>query len=76
MGTDKRIGGRFLRADQLMVAHAFKDTRALVATAKKTKTSLSIINTVINSNEKRSELLLKRINYILKIKLKIKKSHF
>tara|TARA_B100001121_G_scaffold280366_1_gene272237 strand:- start:217 stop:1515 length:1299 start_codon:yes stop_codon:yes gene_type:complete len=77
MGTDKRIGGRFLRAGPAYGGSCFpKDTRALVATAKKTKTSLSIINTVINSNEKRSELLLKRINYILKNKIKNKKITF
>ena len=77
MGTDKRIGGRFLRAGPAYGGSCFpKDTRALVATAKKTKTSLSIINTVINSNENRSELLLKRINYILKNKIKNKKITF
>ena len=77
MGTDKRIGGRFLRAGPPYGGSCFpKDTRALVATAKKTKTSLSVINTVINSNENRSQLLLKRINYILKNKIKNKKITF
>ena len=60
MGTDKRIGGRFLRAGPAYGGSCFpKDTRAIVDTANKTKTSLSVINAVINSNNKRSDLLLK-----------------
>ncbi len=77
IGTDKRIGGRFLRAGPAYGGSCFpKDTRALIDTAKKTKTSLSVINTVINSNEKRSEILLKRINKILNNKIKNKKITF
>ena len=77
IGTDKRIGGRFLRAGPAYGGSCFpKDTRALIDTAKKTKTSLSVINTVINSNEKRSEILLKRINKILNNKVKNKKITF
>ena len=77
MGTDKRIGGRFLRAGPAYGGSCFpKDTRAIVDTANKTKTSLSVINAVINSNNKRSDLLLKRINFILKNKIKNKKITF
>ena len=49
IGTDKRIGGRFLRAGPAYGGSCFpKDTRALIDTANKSKTSLSVINAVIN----------------------------
>ena len=77
IGTDKRIGGRFLRAGPSYGGSCFpKDTRALIDTAKKSRTSLSVVNSVINSNEKRSEILLKRIKKILKNKIKNKKITF
>ena len=77
IGTDKRIGGRFLRAGPAYGGSCFpKDTRAIVDTAKKSKTSLSVINAVINSNNKRSDLLLKRIALILNNKIKNKKITF
>ncbi len=77
IGTDKRIGGRFLRAGPAYGGSCFpKDTRALVDTAKKSSTYLSVISTVINSNDKRSELLLKRISKILKNKIRNKKITF
>ncbi len=77
IGTDKRIGGRFLRAGPAYGGSCFpKDTRALIDTANKSKTDLSIIKTVVNSNDKRSNLLLKRINKILKNKIKNKKITF
>ena len=77
IGTDKRIGGRFLRAGPAYGGSCFpKDTRAIVDTAKKSKTSLSVINAVINSNDKRSDLLLKRIALILNNKIKNKKITF
>ena len=77
IGTDKRIGGRFLRAGPPYGGSCFpKDTRALIDTAKKSRTSLSVVNTVINSNEKRSEILLKRIKNLLKNKIKNKKITF
>ena len=77
MGLDKRIGGRFLRAGPAYGGSCLpKDTRAIVDTAKKSKTSLSVINAVINSNDKRSDLLLKRIALILNNKIKNKKITF
>ena len=77
IGTDNRIGSRFLRAGPAYGGSCFpKDTRAIVDTANKSKINLSVINTVINSNNKRSEILLKRINNILKNKIKNKKITF
>jgi len=77
MGLDKRIGGRFLRAGPAYGGSCFpKDTKALTHTADKFKTNLSIIKTVIKSNENRSSLLLKRVFDILKGKVKNKKICF
>jgi len=77
MGLDKRIGGRFLRAGPAYGGSCFpKDTKAIVTTAKKFKTNLSVIKSVIKSNENRSSLLLKRIFDILKGKIKNKKICF
>ena len=77
MGLDKRIGGRFLRAGPAYGGSCFpKDTKAIVTTAHKFKTNLSVIKTVIKSNNNRSPLLLKRIFDILKGKIKNKKICF
>ena len=73
IGLDKRIGSRFLRAGPSYGGSCFpKDTKAIVSTAQKFKTNLSIIKSVIKSNDKRSDLLSKRINLILKKKIKNK----
>ena len=73
MGSDQRIGERFLRAGPAYGGSCFpKDTRALIDTAKKFKTDLSIVNSVVTSNEKRKVLLTKKIEKILKNKLKNK----
>ena len=77
MGLDKRIGGRFLRAGPAYGGSCFpKDTKAIANTADKFKTNLSVIKSVINSNENRSLLLLKRVFDILKSKIKKKKICF
>jgi len=77
MGLDKRIGGRFLRAGPAYGGSCFpKDTKAIAATADKFKTNLSVIKSVIKSNENRSSLLLKRVFDILKNKVKNKKICF
>ena len=74
MGLDDRIGGRFLRAGPGYGGSCFpKDTRSLVTTAKKFKTNLSIIKSVINSNEQRNAILLSRILKIMNNKLNNKK---
>ena len=73
MGSDQRIGERFLRAGPAYGGSCFpKDTRALIDTAKKFKTDLSIVNSVVISNEKRKKLLTKKLEKILKNKLKSK----
>ena len=77
MGLDKRIGGRFLRAGPAYGGSCFpKDTKAIISTADKFKTNLSVIKSVIKSNENRSSLLLDRVYKILKKKVKNKKITF
>ena len=67
MGSDERIGSRFLRAGPAYGGSCFpKDTRALIDTGNKFKTDLSIVKTVVNSNDKRKTLLIKRVEKILK----------
>ncbi len=77
MGLDDRIGSRFLRAGPAYGGSCFpKDTRALVSTGKIFKTNLSVVKSVINSNEKRNKLLLDRIKIIMKNKIKNKSITF
>ena len=77
MGLDKRIGGRFLRAGPAYGGSCFpKDTKAIINTADKFKTNLSVIKSVIKSNENRSNLLLSRVNKLLKNRIKNKKICF
>jgi UDPglucose 6-dehydrogenase len=77
MGLDKRIGGRFLRAGPAYGGSCFpKDTKAIASTADKFKTNLSVIKSVIKSNENRSSLLLRRVVDILKGRVKNKKICF
>jgi len=77
MGLDKRIGGRFLRAGPAYGGSCFpKDTKAIVTTADKYKTNLSVIKSVIKSNQDRSSLLLKRVENIFKNKIINKKICF
>ena len=77
IGLDKRIGSRFLRVGPAYGGSCFpKDTKAIVSTADKFKTNLSVIKSVIKSNEIRSDILQKRVNLILKNKVKNKKISF
>ena len=77
IGLDKRIGSRFLRAGPAYGGSCFpKDTKAIVSTADKFKTNLSVIKSVIKSNDVRSDILRKRVNLILKNKIKNKKIAF
>jgi UDPglucose 6-dehydrogenase len=77
MGLDKRIGGRFLRAGPAYGGSCFpKDTKAIISTADRFKTNLSVIKSVIKSNENRSKILLDRVNQILNRKIKNKKITF
>ena len=73
MGLDKRIGSRFLRAGPAYGGSCFpKDTKAIITTADKFQTILSVVKSVIKSNENRSKILLDRINRILNRKIKNK----
>ena len=73
MGSDQRIGDRFLRAGPAYGGSCFpKDTRALINTGNKFKTDLSIVKSVVNSNENRKTLLIKRVDKILGGNLKNK----
>ena len=77
MGLDQRIGSRFLRAGPAYGGSCFpKDTKAIVATADRFKTNLSVIKSVIKSNENRSKLLLKRVYEILNNKVRKKNISF
>ncbi len=77
IGADERIGARFLRSGPGYGGSCFpKDTRALVSTAKKFKTNLSIVNSTIHSNESRYKYLLTKIKEILNNNLKSKKITF
>ncbi len=74
MGSDNRIGGRFLRAGPAYGGSCFpKDTKGLVATGNKLNINLSIVKSVIKSNHYRKMLLAKRVEKILGKNLKNKK---
>ena len=73
MGSDQRIGARFLRAGPGYGGSCFpKDTRALIDTGNKFKTDLSIVKSVVKSNENRKNLLINKVVKILRGKLKNK----
>ena len=77
MGLDKRIGGRFLRAGPAYGGSCFpKDTRAILHTANEIKSNLSLIKSVIKSNDNRSKILTERVFKILNGNLKNKKICF
>ncbi len=74
IGSDSRIGGRFLRAGPAYGGSCFpKDTKGLVSAGEKYKTNLSIIKSVIKSNHDRVGLLTKRVHKILGNSLKGKR---
>jgi UDPglucose 6-dehydrogenase len=66
MGSDQRIGDRFLRAGPAYGGSCFpKDTRALMDIGKKFNTNLSIVKSVILSNENRRLLSIKKVIQIV-----------
>ena len=77
MGTDKRIGSRFLRAGPAYGGSCFpKDTKGLVSAGEKYKINLSVVKSVIKSNNNRVRLLIDRIDKIIGSKIKNKKIAF
>ena len=77
MGLDKRIGGRFLRAGPAYGGSCFpKDTKGLISAADKHKVNLSLVKSVIKSNEDRVSLLTKKAHQILGNNLKNKNISF
>ena len=77
IGLDQRIGSRFLRAGPAYGGSCFpKDTKAITVTGDLFKTDLSIIKSVIKSNDKRKRLLTEKIIKILSNKIKNKKIAF
>ncbi len=77
MGSDNRIGGRFLRAGPAYGGSCFpKDTKGLVSAAEKYNINLSVVKSVIKSNSDRVNLLTNRIHKILGPSLKNKKISF
>ena len=74
MGSDARIGSRFLRAGPAYGGSCFpKDTKGLVSIADKFKINLSIVKSVIKSNYNRKILLTKRVAKIMNNKIRNKK---
>jgi UDPglucose 6-dehydrogenase len=74
IGSDSRIGGRFLRPGPAYGGSCFpKDTKGLVSAAEQYKTNLSLVKSVIKSNRERMNLLTKRVHKILGKNLKNKK---
>ena len=77
MGMDQRIGSRFLRAGPAYGGSCFpKDTKAITYTGDKFNVNLSVIKSVIKSNQERKSLLTKRIKKILSNKIKNKTISF
>ena len=73
IGLDKRIGSRFLRAGPAYGGSCFpKDTKALAKVGKNYNSPLSIVNSVINFNEKRKKDIENNIYRILHNKIKNK----
>ena len=77
MGSDLRIGSRFLRAGPAYGGSCFpKDTKGLVSTGDRFKVNLSVVKSVIKSNQDRIFLHTSRIHKIIGRKMKNKKIAF
>ncbi len=77
MGSDTRIGSRFLRAGPAYGGSCFpKDTKGLVSAAEKYKINLSVVKSVIKSNQNRTRLLISKVHNILGKNIKDKKISF
>ena len=77
MGSDKRIGSRFLRAGPAYGGSCFpKDTKGLVSVAEKHNIDLTVVKSVIKSNHNRIVLHTKRISKIIGSNLKNKRISF
>ena len=77
MGSDVRIGSRFLRAGPAYGGSCFpKDTKGLVSSGNKFNVDLSVVKSVIKSNSKRINLHIKRIEKIVGKSLRNKKIIF
>jgi UDPglucose 6-dehydrogenase len=77
MGSDKRIGSRFLRAGPAYGGSCLpKDTKGLVSIGEKVKINFSLVKSVIKSNENRKYLLLNRVHSIIGKNIKNKKIVF
>jgi len=77
VGLDKRIGSRFLRVGPAYGGSCFpKDTKAITITGDKFKTDLSIVKSVIKSNNLRKTILTKKAEKILSNRVKNKNIAF
>ena len=77
VGLDKRIGSRFLRVGPAYGGSCFpKDTKAITITGDKFKTDLSIVKSVIKSNNLRKRILTKKAEKILSNRVKNKNIAF
>ena len=66
MGSDERIGSRFLRPGPAYGGSCFpKDTKGLVSIGDKHKVNLSIVKSVVKSNQDRVSLHIKRLDKII-----------
>jgi UDPglucose 6-dehydrogenase len=77
MGSDVRIGSRFLRPGPAYGGSCFpKDTKGLVSTSEKFNINLSVVKSVIKSNSDRINLHTKRIEKIVGKNIRNKKIVF
>ena len=77
MGSDVRIGSRFLRAGPAYGGSCLpKDTKGLVSIGSKAKINFSLVKSVIKSNDNRKHLLLNRVHSIIGKNIKNKKIVF